>query len=78
MIDKQTLLALVEILAGRPLLTRKDLALRFGRDLDTIDRWHRRGKLPRAIYLPGCRYPYWRPFEILCFERKRKKQHAKH
>jgi hypothetical protein len=73
-IDKSTFLALVEIMAGRPLMTRKDLALRYGKDLDTIDRWRREGKLPPGIYLPGCRFPYFRPFEILTFETRR---HAK-
>ena len=57
--------ALLEIVKGVPMLTRKCLARRYGVDLDTIDRWHRSGKLPEAVYLPGCRYPFWRPVEIL-------------
>jgi hypothetical protein len=56
--------AIVEMLAGRPLLNRKDLARRYGKDLDTIDRWHRARILPQGVYLPGCRYPFWRPVDV--------------
>jgi len=38
--------------------------IRYQRDEDTIDRWHREGVLPRAIYLPGCISPLWRPTDI--------------
>lgn len=55
---------LLEIVIARPLLTRKDLARRYGCHLDTIDDWHNRGTLPKAIYLPGCRIPLWRPVDI--------------
>lgn len=62
--------ALVEIMAARPVLNRKDLARRYSIDLDTVDRWHSRGTLPPGRYLPGSRFPYWRPFEIELNERK--------
>lgn len=65
--------ALVEIIAGRPLLTRKDLARRYGVDLDTIDRWKARGTLPKPIRLPGCRIPLWTPEQIFNNERRSKK-----
>lgn len=65
--------AMVELLVQRPLLTRKDLSRRYGVDLDTIDRWHARGFLPRGYYLPGSRFPYWRPGEILRNEKRNQK-----
>jgi hypothetical protein len=55
---------LIEILSIRPCLTRSDLMIRYQRDEDTIDRWHREGVLPRAVYLPGCISPLWRPTDI--------------
>ena len=65
---------LLELVAGRPLLTRKDLARRYGGvDLDTVDRWHRKGFLPKAVYLPGCRYPFWRPCDIAAQENRSQK-----
>lgn len=62
--------ALVEIMAGRPVLNRKDIARRYSIDLDTVDRWHTNKILPAAHYLPGSRFPYWRPFEIEQNERR--------
>ena len=62
--------ALVEIMAARSVLNRKDLANRYRIDLDTVDRWHSRGILPKGYYLPGSRFPYWRPFEIEQNERR--------
>ena len=56
--------ALVEILAGKSVLTRKDLAIRYGRHLSSIDRWHTSGALPPARYLRGCPLPFWRVSEI--------------
>ena len=67
------LIALLEICISRPILTRKDLARRYGRNLITIDRWHSTGKLPPAVYLPGCRFPLWRPGDIQRWENKKKK-----
>ena len=64
------ILSLVEIMAARPVLNRKDLARRYSIDLDTVDRWHARGVLPPGFYLPGSRFPYWRPFEIESNERR--------
>jgi hypothetical protein len=71
--SRHDLAALVEVVCARPLLCRKDLARRYGRDLDTIDRWHAKGKLPKAIYLPGCRFPYWRPVDIHTYEKRNRK-----
>ena len=49
---------------GGPHLTRHDLARHFQRSLKTIHNWHRTGKLPPAVYLPGKRTPFWRPIDI--------------
>lgn len=69
--------ALVEIIASRPVLYRKDLAIRYGKDERTIDRWHAAGILPPAIYLHhGCAtssVPMWRPIDIERAERKNPK-----
>ena len=70
--SKHTLAALVEIIMSVPMLMRKDLARRYGRDTDTIDRWHAKGKLPKAVYLPGSRFPQWRPCDLLEYERRGK------
>jgi hypothetical protein len=55
------LIQLVDILARRPVLTRKDLARRYNRDLRTIDRWKADGTLPKAIFFHG---PLWVPMDI--------------
>ena len=70
--NQADLIALLEIVTSRPILTRKDLARRYGRNLITIDRWHTSGKLPKAVYLPGCRFPLWRPCDIHQWEKKKK------
>lgn len=62
--SKGTLAALVEIISSKPVLVRKDLMRRYGRDEDTIDRWHRNGTLPAAKYLKGSNIPLWRPCDI--------------
>lgn len=59
---------LVEIMAVRPLLTRKDLAARYGVHVVTVDVWHAKGIIPRAIYLQGCREPRWRPMDLQAAE----------
>jgi hypothetical protein len=56
--------ALVEILAAKPVLWRKDLATRYGVTLSTIDRWHTSGTLPPARYLRGCPHPLWRACDV--------------
>ena len=61
---KKTLQAVVEIITSKPMLTRHDLARRYRCTTDSIDDWHARGTLPKAIYLPGCRSPLWRPMDI--------------
>ncbi len=66
---RQLLEQLVEVISCKPVLTRKDLARRYGVDLDTVDRWHARGTLPRAFYLPGSRFPAWRPADVDRWER---------
>jgi predicted DNA-binding transcriptional regulator AlpA len=66
--------ALVDILQCRPLLRRKDLARRFGVIPETVDRWHRAGKLPLAVYLPGCSIPLWRPADIDSWETRNKRK----
>jgi hypothetical protein len=63
---------LLEVVLSRPLLTQQDLARRYVRDVATIRRWHRSGRLPKAIYLPGCRVPFWRPCDLVKFERNQK------
>jgi hypothetical protein len=65
---------LLEALAAKPLLTRKDLARRYGRCLWTIDNWHRTGQLPAPVYLPGSRIPLWRPADLMAYERREKKR----
>lgn len=69
---KKDLAELVELILCRPLLTRKDLARRYGRDTDTIDRWKSSGKLPKPIYLPGCRFPYWTAASLRSYETRGK------
>ena len=61
--------ALVEILAAKPVLTRKDLANRYGRHLSSIDRWHAEGVLPAARYLRGCPLPFWRACDLEAAEK---------
>lgn len=67
-LNLETLAALVEILASRPLLTRKDLARHFGVCLGTINNWHNDGTLPPAVYVNrGCKGrfgPLWRALDI--------------
>jgi predicted DNA-binding transcriptional regulator AlpA len=65
-----SLRALMELLASRPLLTRKDLAQRYGITLRAIDLRHSSGRLPPAVYLQGCRQPLWRPVEIIQWEKR--------
>jgi transposase len=57
---------LLEIIATRPILDRKDLARRYQRSLRTIDRWQAQGKLPGAFRLPG---KMWRPADIEAAEK---------
>ena len=64
--------ALVEIISSRPILTRKDLAVRYGRTLRTIDEWHSNGTLPPAVYLRGSDIPMWRPCDLMRAECKKK------
>lgn len=61
---------LVEVISAKPLLTRHDLARRYGAMLQTITEWHRAGTLPPPKYLPGSRSPRWSPSAILDNERK--------
>jgi len=61
---------LLEIVACRPLLTRKDLAQRYAVETRTVDNWHANGILPRAVYLQGCREPRWRPMDLAAAERR--------
>jgi hypothetical protein len=56
-----------------PLLTRKDLAQRYGRSLRTIDQWHADKVLPKPVYIKDARQlpcPFWRPRDILRAEKK--------
>lgn len=55
----------VELLANRPILRRKDLALRYGVSERTIDRWRSSGTLPKPKHVCG---PFWRPSDIAKFE----------
>jgi len=55
----------VELLANRPILRRKDLAVRYGVSERTIDRWRADGTLPRPRHVHG---PMWRPSDISKFE----------
>jgi len=64
----QNLSVLVEILSVRPLLTRKDLAIRYERTVKTVDRWRRDGVLPSPKYLPGSTIPLWRACDLMSFE----------
>jgi hypothetical protein len=62
---------LLDLLGRRPLLTRKDLARHFAASLDSIDRWHASGYLPKAVYVRG---PRWRPDDIDRLDRQRKEK----
>jgi hypothetical protein len=70
----KSLKALLEVILCRPLLSRKDLARRYDRTVLTIDNWRRGGKLPDPVFLPGCRFPYWRPCDIDRFEQRLRKR----
>ena len=59
---REKLLALIDLLMCRPCLTRKDLAMRYGRDLRSIDRYKAAGTLPKPIYFHG---PLWTPLQIV-------------
>lgn len=61
---------LVEILSAKPLLTRHDLARRYGARLQTVSTWHKNGTLPKPKYLPGSRSPLWSPAAVLANERR--------
>lgn len=63
---------LLEVIAAKPLLQRKDLARRYGKDVRTIDRYHQTGILPAPVYLRGSSIPLWRPCDILAAEKTRK------
>jgi predicted DNA-binding transcriptional regulator AlpA len=65
-----SLKALLDLIAAKPLLTRKNLAQRYGKTLWTIDRWHRDRVLPSPRYLRGCAFPFWRPCDIEAAEKK--------
>lgn len=65
---QRTLLALVEIVTRKPMLTIQDLAARYRVDEHTIIRWHKAGRLPKPIKLPGSRIPLWRPCDVNQFE----------
>lgn len=66
--------ALMELLANKPLLTRKDLAQRYGLALRTVDRWRAAGKLPAPVYLKGCLQPLWRPIDIVSHEKRHRRE----
>ena len=59
---REKLLALIDLLMCRPCLTRKDLAMRYGRDLRSIDRYKASGTLPKPMYFHG---PLWTPQQIV-------------
>jgi hypothetical protein len=65
-----TLRELVEIISVKPLLTRHDLARRYGARLQTVSTWYRNGTLPPPKFLPGSRTPLWSPAAILANERR--------
>jgi len=56
--------ALVEIIALKPILRRKDLTLRYGVCPATIDKWVASGTIPAPRYLRRCPFPFWTPSEI--------------
>lgn len=51
----------LELIANRPILRRKDLARRYGVSERTIDRRRIAGTIPKPLYLSG---PFWRPSDI--------------
>lgn len=57
---------LASTIANTPRLGRKDLAIRYSKDLRTIDRWKRRKLLPEAIRFTG---PLWRLADLEAAER---------
>lgn len=60
------LAGLVEILACRPMLTRKDVARRYGVHLNTVDRWHDDGTLPPARFINRGKAGKWGPLWRAC------------
>ena len=64
-LSREQLLALIDLLMARPCLTRKDLAMRYGKTLVTIDRYKADGTLPRPKYFHG---PLWTPAQITAAE----------
>jgi predicted DNA-binding transcriptional regulator AlpA len=57
-----SLRALVELLANKPLLRKKDLAQRYGYSMRGLDKLIAAGVIPRPSYLG--RYPFWSPNQI--------------
>jgi DeoR/GlpR family transcriptional regulator of sugar metabolism len=52
---------IIELIANRPILRRKDLAQRYGVSERTIDRWKEQRILPRPSYIKGA---FWTPSQI--------------
>jgi hypothetical protein len=61
--------ALVDIIAAKPILRRKDLCRRYGVVMATVEGWIKAGVLPRPRYFPGCPFPFWTPGELELNER---------
>jgi hypothetical protein len=55
------------------ILRRKDLCLRYGQSLRTIDEYHQKGIIPPGRYLPGQCRPFWYLSEIEANELKPQK-----
>jgi predicted DNA-binding transcriptional regulator AlpA len=61
-----TLEKLIKDICFAPLLTRKDMARRYGRSLETIDEWRRKRWIPKPVYIG--RIPHWRLGDVYLFE----------
>lgn len=59
----------VQLISGKPLLTKSDVAQRNNCSPRTVERDVKAGKLPRPKYIHG---PRWRPEDIVAFERQAK------
>lgn len=63
---------LVDLIAGRPLLTKADLAIRYKVTIRTINNWLKAGCFPRPVFIHG---PRFKPSEVQKWEANPWKKH---
>ena len=60
--------SILELISQRPLLTKHDLARRWGLTMRTVERWVANGTLPRPVAISG---PRWTLAMIARWEKSR-------